>query len=84
MILTVLVGGLRPSEKEAIAILEKNGWATMYDCKIEDGRNPGGSRRRTFMRHGRHDLILILKRADGLDLPLEEVEAEPAPVKKKR
>lgn len=71
-----IVGGLRPSEKNAIAVLEKNGWAVMYDCKIEDGRNPDGTRRRTFMRAARHDLVLMLKKADGR-APQEPEQPEP-------
>lgn len=66
-----ILGGLRPSEKSAIATLESMGWSVMYDCKIEDGRNPDGSRRRTFMRRGRYDLALMLKRSDGRALPPE-------------
>jgi hypothetical protein len=71
-----IVGGLRPSEKTAIEVLEKHGWAIMYDCKIEDGRNPDGSRRRTFMRAARHDLVLMLKKADGRELPVEDTNPE--------
>ena len=70
-----IVGGLRPAENNAIAVLEKHGWAIMYDCKIEDGRNPDGTRRRTFMRAARHDLVLMLKKVDGRILPGPE---EPA------
>jgi len=71
-----IVGGLRPSEKHAIAVLEKHGWAVMYDCKIEDGRNPDGTRRRTFMRAARHDLVLMLKKADGREPPSEPAQPE--------
>ena len=73
-----IVGGLRPSEKNAIAALESKGWRVMYDCKIEDGRNPDGTRQRTFSWRGRYDLVLMLKQSDGRNLP-EEIEEPKEP-----
>jgi len=76
MKLEEIVEGLAPSEKSAIATLESFGWAVMFDCKIEDGRYPDGSRKRTFQRsRGRHELVLMLRSTQGRPLP-----DEPEPV----
>ena len=56
-----IVGGLTPSEKQALDALEKSGrWGIMYDTRIEDGFRPDGQRSRTFQRSGRYPLVLML------------------------
>lgn len=80
-----ILGGLTAAEKSMIGeMVERFGWVPMLDCMVEDGHEPAGDGCRTHRHSGRHDLVLILKRTDGRELPAEEVETEPAPVKKKR
>ena len=60
MRLKQILGGLTPAVKSALKALDDSGlFGLMYDCKIEDGFKPDGSRSRTFQRSGRYPLVLM-------------------------
>ncbi len=74
---------LSEEEKEAIAVLVRNGFSAFTEAKLDDVRElDTGRRRRTFRNQGRYDLVLAVKRIDDRKPPPpEDKQDEPQVLK---